>query len=254
MSTTEIFPNPTIKQVIFQIKFPNLFFIETKIGDFQLEIMEKFPETALALRQNIIFADYGNNIKQEDLLNLTNSEGSRKIWQFYSQDKKYNLNIQADSLDITSEFHKSYDNKKADTRFRDIIEFSVSKFISISRIPIINRIGLRYINECPINNLNSHDYLEQYNSAFNHEKFKLEDTQEMVYKTVIHNEDISIRYIESIQKTEEKNVLILDLDASSINIKSSEYLITSDKLHASIKELFLSTVKEPVIEYMRGNK
>ena len=31
MAINEVFPNPTVKKVIFQIRFPNLFFIESKI-------------------------------------------------------------------------------------------------------------------------------------------------------------------------------------------------------------------------------
>lgn len=38
MPINEVFVNPTVKQVIFQVKFPNLFFIESKIGDIQLKI------------------------------------------------------------------------------------------------------------------------------------------------------------------------------------------------------------------------
>ena len=32
----EIYPNPTVKRVIFQARFPNLFYLESKIGDLQL--------------------------------------------------------------------------------------------------------------------------------------------------------------------------------------------------------------------------
>ena len=48
----EIFSNPTVKKVIFQIRFPNLFFIENKIGDFQLKIMGMFPESKLIFRRD----------------------------------------------------------------------------------------------------------------------------------------------------------------------------------------------------------
>ena len=49
MSINEIFPKPTVTQVIFQIRFPNLFFIENKIGDLQLKIMKEFPHSKLII-------------------------------------------------------------------------------------------------------------------------------------------------------------------------------------------------------------
>ena len=53
----EIFPNPTVKQVVFQIVFPNLFYIENKIGELQLKIMTEFPESTLLHRRQFAWAD-----------------------------------------------------------------------------------------------------------------------------------------------------------------------------------------------------
>jgi hypothetical protein len=65
MPLAEVFRNPTVKQVAFEIKFPNLFFIESKIGDLQMIIMDKFPESALLFQRQIMFAVGTENI--EDL-------------------------------------------------------------------------------------------------------------------------------------------------------------------------------------------
>jgi len=59
MVIDEIFPNPTVKQVIFELKFSNLFYIEDKIGDLQLKVMERFPDANLIFRRQILFADKG---------------------------------------------------------------------------------------------------------------------------------------------------------------------------------------------------
>jgi hypothetical protein len=40
MAIEEVFPNPTVKQVAFEIRFPNLFYLESKIGELQVKIME----------------------------------------------------------------------------------------------------------------------------------------------------------------------------------------------------------------------
>ena len=67
MSINEVFPNPTVKQVIFQIRFPNLFYMENKIGDLQLKIMKEFPQSALILRRQILLADIGSETKLENI-------------------------------------------------------------------------------------------------------------------------------------------------------------------------------------------
>ena len=60
MVINEIFPNPTVKTVVFQIRYPNLFYIENKIGEIQLKLMKEFPESALLYRQRILLADVGS--------------------------------------------------------------------------------------------------------------------------------------------------------------------------------------------------
>ena len=57
--------------------------------------------------------------------------------------------MQSNSLDITSGYHKTYNHEGVE-KFRDIIELAVGKFFKVISLPIINRIGLRYVDECPI--------------------------------------------------------------------------------------------------------
>ena len=33
MPIHEVFPSPTVKQVIFQVRFPNLFYLESRMGE-----------------------------------------------------------------------------------------------------------------------------------------------------------------------------------------------------------------------------
>jgi len=41
MAIAEIFPNPTVKSVFFEVRFPNLFYLEAKIGDLQLKVLAR---------------------------------------------------------------------------------------------------------------------------------------------------------------------------------------------------------------------
>ena len=250
MPITEIFPNPTVKQVIFQIRFPNLFYIESKIGDLQVEIMNTFPESSLSFQQPLVIANLGPNAKIEDISEKLGSDQIKKIWSF-SSPKNYALNILSDSLDITSQFHKTYNNESSENKFRDVIELVLEKFFGIMKLPVITRVGLRYVDECPLPSKDTATYLSYYNTAFNIEKYPLEDATEMDFKTVISKGTNSIRYVESLQKKGENYVAVLDFDAFSKNVKPIECLQVTDELHTIVIEEFSRTIKAPVYDFMR---
>lgn len=251
MSINEVFPNPTVKKVIFQIKFPNLFFIEKRIGEFQLKIMNEFPESSLLFRRQVVFVDTGPEGKLENIPAELDNEKGKKIWQFTSP-KGYKLNVLSDSLDITSEFHKTYNNHQSDNRFRDIIKLVFDSFSEIVAVPIkISRIGLRYIDECPIVSKNNRSFRLYYNSVFPLSRFNLSDAEEMDFKTVVRKGDYFLRYVESIRKIDEENKLILDFDAYAVDVTSENCLAATDTLHDLILEEYVKTIKEPVYRYMR---
>ena len=254
MAIKEVFPNPTVTQVIFQIKFPNLFYIESKIGDLQLEIMEKFPKSALLIRRQVVFADLGSKVEAQDIQNGLNLEedGGRKIWQFQSE-KNVQLNVLSNSLDITSTYHKTY-NLEGSEKFREIIQFVVDRFLKITSIPMINRIGLRYIDECPIPKKDNQTYRSYYNTAFPLERFNLAHAHEMDFKTVVKRGKYFLRFIESLQNTNEDYTLVLDFDGFALNISSKDYLTVTDDLHEIISAEFENTIREPVYAYMRGGE
>ena len=56
MTIAEVFSNPTVKEVAFEIRFPSLFYIERKIGDFQEKIIKEFHKSSLIYRQPMLLA------------------------------------------------------------------------------------------------------------------------------------------------------------------------------------------------------
>ena len=252
MSISEVFPNPTAKEVIFQIRFPNLFYMENKIGDLQLKIMKEFPNSALLFRRQILFADIGPEVKLEDIPSDSDRETGKKIWQFKS-DKNFKLNVLNDSLDITSEYHKTY-NLEGGDKFRDIIKFVLDHFFSVTSIPIINRIGLRYIDECPIPSKDNSTFRAYYNSIFPLDRFNLANANEMEFKTVTKKDKYYLRYIESLRKIGDEHKLILDFDGFAENISSEDCLTVTDDLHTIILEEYERTIKEPVYKYMQQRR
>lgn len=252
MSISEVFPNPTVKQIIFQIKFPNLFYMENKIGDLQLKIIKKFPQSALLFRRQLIIADLWPKGKIENIPGDLDKEGGKKIWQFKSN-KNFELNVLSDSLDINSNYHKTY-NLEGGEKFREIVKFVLDNFFEVTKIPIINRIGLRYIDECPIPSKDSTTFKSYYDSIFPLERFDLADANEMDFKTMIRKGKYYLRYAESLKKIGNKYKLILDFDGFAENINSKDYLMVTDKLHMIISEEYEKTIKEPVYQYMRQKK
>jgi uncharacterized protein (TIGR04255 family) len=253
MPINVVFPNPTVKQVIFQIRFPNLFFIESKIGDLQLKIMKQFPKSALLIRSQFVVADIGPDTKLENLVNPSGESAGRKVWHFESP-YGYELNVLNDSLDITSKLHKTYKNPGAEHKFREIIELVVSAFLGVTSIPLINRIGLRYVDECPFPSKDNTTFLKYFNTSFPTQRFKLDDATEMDFKTVVSRGKYSFRYMEALSKDEKGYKLILDFDGFAENIEASKYLSVADELHDLIAAEYESTIKEPVYDYMKKDR
>ncbi len=252
MVTREMFKNSTVKEVAFEVKFPNLFFIETKIPDYQMKIMDTFIESNLLIRQQIaILKDIGSNIEKENASD-SNENVFEKIWQFKTEDGTV-LNIKSNSLSIISPNYKTYNLGTTGENFRDLIKFTVDNLLNIVPISMFTRIGFRYINECPIFKLTKEDFEKSYNTAFPLSKFSIMDATEMDFKAVVKKDGSFLRYVESLQtSSDDKKVLIIDTDGFKENIKTTDYLQTTDKLHDILYTEFVNTVKEPVLRYMRG--
>jgi uncharacterized protein (TIGR04255 family) len=249
MAINEIFPNPTVKQVIFQITFPNLFYLESRIGSIQEKIMKEFPKSELIYRKKLLLANVGPELK----IDPKDAEDvpANKIWQFESKDKTI-LSIALNSLDMTSIFHKTYnlgsdDNKK----FRHTIEHVVGTFIDLVNLPIINRIGLRYVDYCPLPAKDNATIEAFYNSKFPINKFEIADAEIMAFRTIIKKGKYYLGYAESLKQIGGENKLILDFDAFATDIDASDYLATTDDLHDMISDEYGATIREPVYEYMK---
>jgi len=255
MAITQVFPNPTVKQVIFQIKFDNLFFIESKIGDLQAKIMDRFPQSSLVFSRQLVFANLGPEGKIESGPEGFPDAQGKKIWQFKSE-QKFKLNITSDSLDISSEFHKTYNNSGASEKFRDIIQYVLDNFFSIISVPIIKRVGLRYIDECPVVKKDNKTFEKWFNTAYPLDRFNIADAIEMDFRVSIKKKDYIVRYVEALKKVQksDKYVLILDFDSYAQNIKPKECLKITDDLHDLIAAEYENTIKKPVYDFMKKEK
>ena len=253
MVTNEVFPNPTVKQVIFQIRFPNLFSMEKMIGDYQIEIMDSFPNSQLLFQQSFVIANVGPKTDLQEVQDKADSGGVMKIWNFKS-DTGVELNVHTDSMDISSTLHKTYNNKTEKNRFRDTIAFTVGKFLDVVHVPKLTRIGLRYIDECPIKSKDNETFKKWYNSTFPLDRFPLEDVVDFNFNARIKKDECFLKFSESLQDNSKEIKFILDFDGYALNVDSGKYLAVADKLHELISQEFCNSAKEPLFEYMRTPK
>ena len=71
--------------MIFQITFPDLFYLENKIGNIQEKIMKDFPKSNLIYRRNLFSVNLGAEIAQKgDFRPKPEDIPAEKIWQFES--------------------------------------------------------------------------------------------------------------------------------------------------------------------------
>ncbi len=254
MAINQIFPSPTVKQVLFEVKFPNLFYLENKIGDLQMKVMERFPESALLVRRQVVFADLGPDSKATDLPIDTKGSDGKKIWQFKSP-KKYVLNITTNSLDITSDFHKTYQLEGGD-KFRDIIEFVIKHFLAALPIPTFTRVGLRYIDECPVLAKNNVTISSYYNTTFPLSRFNISDATEMDFKAVVKRGETFLRYVESLRTMKDSNEyqLVMDFDGFRENVDTGKYLQVLDEIHTVLSSEFENSIKQPLVDFMNKHK
>lgn len=244
MKIDKVYPNPTVKEVNFQLNFPNLFLIESKIGDFQFEIMDEFPDSELLIKRHVVFAQSTKGF--DELKQDSDQEPHTKVWQF-SSEKGYRINVTTKSIHITSNMHKSYN--MGDNKFRDIIEFVVSKFLKVFPIKKIKRIGLRYVDHAPIFKKENKDFKQCYNTTFPLSRFKIENAIEMSFGTIVKRGNYFLRYIEVLPKDKD-DLLILDFDGYAQDIKTGKWLETLDNIHLIIRKEFENSIKEPIYKYM----
>ena len=102
--------------------------------------------------------------------------------------------------------------------------------------------------------LNNKSVRSFYNISFPLERFDMSLAIEMDFKTVVKKDNYFLRYMESLKKDEDKNVLILDFDGYAENINPEECMETADNLHTIINEEYENTIKEPLKDFMRKKK
>ncbi len=250
MAIKEVFKNPTVRQVLFQIVYPSFFAIESKIGDYQLKIMERFPKSALLIQNRFLITQ---TINQSPIENQQRTQ-TKKIWQFKTQEEDVTVNISSDTLDIVSEKHKTYNNETSENKFRDSIQFVMGKFLEVIPLIMVSRVGLRYIDDCPLpDDLTKESFYEYYNSFINMSNIPdIKGVDLLDFTSVVRDSELILRYKETLQKVNDKYKFSLDFDGQISNFHASSYLSKTDAIHHTIANWYEKAIKEPVIKIMQS--
>jgi uncharacterized protein (TIGR04255 family) len=157
-------------------------------------------------------------------------------------------------LAISSQHHKTYNLDEGGDKFRDTIQYITERFFEVMKIPIIKRLGLRYVDECPLFDKTNESFLKYYNSSFPLSRFKIEDANEMSFITVAKRGTHFIRFIESLKQVGDNYKLILDFDGYAEKLTPEDYLSVTDSLHSIISDEFENSIKEELKTFMRSSR
>jgi uncharacterized protein (TIGR04255 family) len=247
---TEIFQFPSVKEVDFEIRFPHLFIIENKIGEFQEGIIAEFPDSQIILEKQMMFTNTGI---EGELEKVPDAEPViRKSWLFKSE-KGYEVKIATNLLIVTSHHHKTYDNAGGDN-FRNIVSLVTKNLFKIVKIPILKRVGLRYIDECPLPSKDNATFEKFFNSTLPIKRFPITEVENSYFQITTNRKNHKLIFREALVQKGEKYNLTLDFDGFENQVPNSELMNVTDELHAIIDDEYFSLINDPFKEYMRTGK
>ena len=116
----------------------------------------------------------------------------------------------------------------------------------------MKRIGLRYIDDCPVLSKDNDEFKQWYNTSLPIDRFKLEDSQSLSFASVVKRGDIFLIFRENFASIEDKLEFSLDFDAYAENIKIKDYPTILDQLYSLNHQEWELSIKEPVKDYMRN--
>lgn len=163
------------------------------------------------------------------------------------------MKIATNRLILTSHHHKTYNNPAGD-KFRDIISLVTNNLFQIAKIPIIKRVGLRYVDECPLPQKDNNTLTKFYNSTFPSNRFPVNDVENSYFQVTTKRKSHNLIFREALVKQDEKHILILDFDGFETQVPSTDLLKVTDELHSIIEKEYFNIIKDPLKEYMRTGK
>ena len=152
----EKFPNPPVKEVAYEIRFPPDLRILAELYRYQQTIKDKLPKVGKV---------HGFEISLPGGI-PSYLEGP---WLFEDSEDNLQAKITMNSFAVTSRKHKTFD------RFYPQLKDLTERFIKTYSIPSITRVGLRYINDITLGSDSIGELSRFFVSPFDHARIRYED-------------------------------------------------------------------------------
>lgn len=245
IQTEEVFPRAPLIEVAYEVRFPSMFYIPQAIGQFQINIMDDFPKASQLFTTQFAIEDGIPKFSAEDAGKMVPS------WQFESENGKTKISIRLDRLGIISQEYNSYDHPSG-AKFRDAINKIVTEFLRVVPIKRFERVGLRYIDHCPLDEKTNQYFKKYYVPMFDIEKNRIEDIVDshMVMRKRIGA--YGLVYQCKIAKMDEKYKYIMDFDSYAERVESADFLSVTDELRKIDRSEFFAGITDNFKQYMRG--
>lgn len=238
----EIFEKSLLVDVVFEARFPILLKIPRDIADFQESIIERFPNTNEIFEKRFFF-----NSKE------SSEPNTGKIWEFINIDNVTRCKVFKNKFVLSSNKYKSWSEYNSKLGFKDILDFTLQKFLEVYTIKNFSRLGLRYINKIEIEQDTSSWFKRFFIPLFNIEKYPIENLSENRVRLRVKKENSIEITIQSAFITEnEKKYFYLDFDAFSVNVVIDEVNSKIESLHEFILNEFHSLITDECRKKMRG--
>lgn len=223
--SNEIFPNPPVKSVSCEIRFPTLLTIKETIPAFQAIVRNEFPDYFTQTTPRIYKSGVIDEIS----------------WNFKSNDDTLNLKIKTNTIVLTSSDYNEFEP------YYNIVKEYFENFFELNELDKFLRIGLRYTNreEFDDKEPNLSKLLRYFN--FNHFKFNENDkiNNFSVRYNKIENEYYMNIVLDYGKDSQGKYSFLFDFDSySSKEINKDNYINVLDKLHKNILKIFYEKITE----------
>ncbi len=229
------YPSNFLKQVIFRLDFPPILAIHNPPDRFQADLRHDFP----LLRKEVTEIKIGERSVEE-----------RVVWMFVSLDEKKVISVSPDYVGV--DFNGCYSTFE---EYRELVERVLGGFVeAYDRISLINRIGLRYINEIKLPNGSALEWKGLINPALlGHLSFRPEGTRyaRIMSQAIEKTEEYDLSLTYGLPNNREfpgeivRRMFLLDIDCYRKGVETEpDVLETLDGFHHAIQGLFEESIEQ----------
>lgn len=231
------FDNPPLREVAFELRFAPLLKVQRDLADFQDLIVEDYPT-------------YGTE-------KISVNGEKLHSWRFTSEDQSRTVRVTERSFGFITNRYQSFETYKSELLKR------LESFHEIFKITSFHRMGLRYINNIPLNSERPQASLLEYvNPVLDLKRFQADKISQFACEIRLSKESgqLTIRTgligigAKADGDIRSEPIYILDLDFYQEGVSRNSITALLDTFHGEIQIEFLTQVREVYIGVMQKKK